>query len=97
MPTYIVFADYTEKGLANIKESPVRLDAVRKLAADHGGEVKAFYLMTGEHDILTIIEGPNDDTVARLLLTISSEGNVRTQSYRAFEEQDFRQIVQSLP
>ncbi len=97
MPTYIVFADYTDQGLNSIKHSPDRLDAVRKLVADHGGEVKAFYLLMGEHDIMSIIEVPNDDTAARLLLTISGEGNIRTKSYKAFDEDEFRGIVGSLP
>ncbi|MAG97848.1 MAG: GYD family protein [Rhodospirillaceae bacterium] len=97
MPTYVVFADYTNKGIANIKDAPDRLDAVRKLVADHGGEVKAFYLMLGDHDIMTIIDAPNDDTAAKLLLTIGGEGNVRTKSYKAFEEDEFRSIVKSLP
>ncbi len=96
MPTYIVFADYTDKGIANIKDSPDRLDAVRKLVADHGGEVKAIYLMMGDHDIVTIIDAPNDDTAARLLLTIGAEGNIRTKSYKIFDEDEFRSIVASL-
>ena len=96
MATYIVFADYTEQGLANIKQSPDRLDAVRKLVADHGGEIKSIYLMMGEHDIMTVMEAPNDDTAAKLLLTISAEGNIRTKSYKAFTEDEFRSIVGSL-
>ncbi len=97
MPTYIVFADYTDKGIAAIKDAPDRLDAVRKLVADHGGELKAFYLLLGEHDIMSIIDVPNDDTAARLLLTISGEGNIRTKSFKAFEEDEFRAVVGSLP
>jgi uncharacterized protein with GYD domain len=46
---------------------------------------------------MSIIEVPNDDTAARLLLTISGEGNIRTKSYKAFDEDEFRAIVGSLP
>lgn len=97
MPTYIVFGDYTGQGIANIKDAPDRLDAVGKLVADHGGEVKAFYLMMGDHDFMAIIDAPNDDTAAKLLLTIGGDGNVRTKSYKVFDEDEFRGIVGSLP
>jgi uncharacterized protein with GYD domain len=43
------------------------------------------------------LEAPNDETVARVALTLSSLGNVRTETLRMFTENEYRQIVAGLP
>jgi len=40
MPTYISLLRYTEEGAKNIKESPARLDAAKKLFQSMGAELK---------------------------------------------------------
>jgi len=68
MATYISLLKYTEKGAANIKESPARIDAARKLFQSMGAELKQWYLVMGQYDAVVIAEGPDDDTVAKILL-----------------------------
>ncbi|HET6267336.1 MAG TPA: GYD domain-containing protein [Acidobacteriota bacterium] len=97
MPTYISLLNYTEQGISKIKESPSRLDAARALFKQHGSELKAFYLTMGGMDAVAIVEAPNDETVAKVLLTLGSKGNVRTTTSRAFTEEEYRKVVGSLP
>lgn len=97
MPVYVTLANYTDQGIKGVKESPDRLDAIRKLVADHGGEIKSFYLTLGEYDLITVIDAPNDDVIAKLLLTVGADGNVRTTTFRAYTEDEFRSVVASLP
>ena len=97
MAKYIMLLNYTQQGIANIKESPARLDKARDLLQTLGGEVKDFYLTMGSHDIVVVIEAPDDETVAKFVLTAGSHGNVRTTTLKAFSEDQFREIVQSLP
>ena len=47
MATYLISINWTEQGIRNIKESPKRLDAVKKTLKDLGGEAKAFYMAQG--------------------------------------------------
>ena len=47
MVTYIMLLNWTDQGIKNVKDSPKRLDAVKKLAKDMGGEVKSFYMTLG--------------------------------------------------
>ena len=96
MPTYISLLNYTEQGIKNIKESPARLDAARDLFKTMGAELKAFYLVSGEYDAVCITEAPDGDTLAKVMLTLGSKGNVRTKTFRAFTEDEFRKIVSSL-
>ena len=97
MSTYILLINYTQQGIENIKESPARLDKARDLLQTLGGEVKDFYLTMGSHDIVVVIEAPDDETVAKFVLTAGSHGNVRTTTLKAFSEDQFREIVQALP
>ncbi|MCI0444029.1 GYD domain-containing protein [bacterium] len=97
MPTYISLLRYTEQGIKNIKESPARLDGVRDLFKTLGADLKAFYLVTGKYDAVCISEAPDDATVGKLLLSLGSKGNVRTETFRAFTEDEFRKIVAALP
>jgi uncharacterized protein with GYD domain len=63
---------------------------------DAGGELKAFYMTMGAHDLVIIVEASNDDVVAKLLLSIGARGNVRTTTLRAFTEAETRKIIVSL-
>ena len=97
MATYITLVNFTQKGIENIKESPKRLEAAKKAFKGMGAELKEFYLVMGRYDIILVTEAPNDETVAKIALTLGSLGNVRTESFRAFKEDEYRKIVSSLP
>ena len=96
MATYVSLVRYTEQGIRNIKESPNRLDAAKKLFQAAGGELKQFYLAMGKYDIVFIAEAPDDETAARIALSLGSLGNVRTETLRVFTEPEFRKIIGSL-
>lgn len=97
MPTYISLLRFTEQGVQNIKESPARLDAARSAFKAVGAELKAFYLTMGQYDAVVISEGPGDETAAKLALAIGSQGAIRTETLRAFTEDEYRSIIASLP
>ncbi|HEX9687226.1 MAG TPA: GYD domain-containing protein [Burkholderiales bacterium] len=96
MSTFILLLNYTDQGIRNIKESPKRVDAARALARKHGAELKDFYLTMGTHDVVTIVEAPSDEAVAKFVLATGALGNVRTTTLKAFSEADFRKIVGAL-
>ncbi len=97
MPTYINLLRYTQKGIENIKEGPARLDAAKQAYKAMGCEIKSFYLVIGQYDAVVISEAPNDEAVANLALAIGSKGNVRTETLRAYTEDEYRKLVSSLP
>ena len=97
MATYISLINYTDQGVRDIKDAPKRLTAAKKLLASMGGKVKAIYLTLGGYDIVSIAEAPDDETIAKFVLTLAAAGNVRTTTLKAFPEADFRKIIQALP
>lgn len=97
MASYIILGRYTEQGVRNIKEGPQRVEAARRAIEAAGGKMAAFYLTLGQYDFVVVAEGPDDETVARVLLGIASAGNIKTETLRAFTEEEFRRIVAGLP
>ncbi|MDB6043131.1 MAG: hypothetical protein JWM63_1682 [Gammaproteobacteria bacterium] len=96
MSTYISLLRYTQKGIESIKESPGRLDAARKTFEKIGAKLKDFYLVCGQYDAVVISEAPDDATAAKASLSLATPGNVRTETFRAFTEEEFRKIVTGL-
>jgi uncharacterized protein with GYD domain len=96
MPTYISLLRWTQQGAANVKDSPKRLDAGREAFKKIGVEIKDTYLLMGRYDLLCVIEGPDDDTVARALLSLGSQGNVQTETMKAWNEDQYRKITGSI-
>src|SRR5437667_3443139 len=96
MPTYISLIRFTQKGVETIREGPKRLDMAKQAFRDAGAELKAFYLVTEQYDAVAISEVPNDETVAKLSLRTAALDNVRTETLRAFNEDEYRKIVASI-
>ena len=80
MPTYITLGRWTQQGIEKIRESPARLEAFKQLVKSAGGEVKAFYMVTGRYDILAVTEAPSDDVMAKVVLARASKGWIRTET-----------------
>jgi uncharacterized protein with GYD domain len=96
MPTYIILANFTDQGIRNVKQTSKRADAFKKEAEKRGVTAKDFYWTMGQYDIVVTVEAPNDETVTELLFSLCSLGNVRTQTLRAFSQQEVTQITKKL-
>lgn len=97
MATYISLINYTDQGIAKVKESPGRLNAAKGLAKSLGGEITSFFLTMGAYDMVAISEFPDDTAAAKFALTLGGAGSVRTTTLRAFPEAEYRDIIGSLP
>jgi len=97
METYVILGKYTEKGAANIKQGPARLEAARKAVEAAGGKWLGFYLTMGQYDYVLITQAPNAQVAASVLMATGAQGNVSTQTMRAFTEEEFKGLVASLP
>lgn len=59
MPTFISLISYTDQGIRNVKDSPGRLGAARKMLQEMGGNLKEAYLTMGRYDLVVISEAPD--------------------------------------
>ena len=96
MATYIVLLNFTDQGIRNAKETTKRADAARELAKKFGITAKEFYWTLGNYDVVAIFEAPDDASMTALGLNIGMAGNVRSQTLRAFSQDDMKGILAKL-
>ncbi|HMF76865.1 MAG TPA: GYD domain-containing protein [Bryobacteraceae bacterium] len=96
MPTYIAMLKWTPRGLQNIKQSPSRLEAARKGFEAVGAKMKEFYMVTGQYDMIAVIDAADEAALAKAVLGATSQGNITSETCRAFTEEEYRQIIDGL-
>ena len=96
MPQFVTLVRFTQQGISKIKESPSRLDAAKKAAESAGGKMLAWYLTMGQYDAVLISEFPSDEACAKFTLSAGQLGNISTETLKAFPEEDYRKIIESL-
>ena len=97
MPTYVTLIHYTEQGIKTFNDLPARLEETRKVGEPLGANVVAYYLTMGRYDAIIVTEAPDDETVAKLVLAAGARGNSRTETLRAFTEDEAKKIASELP
>ena len=96
MPVYVMLANWTDQGVRTIEDNPKRVDAARKSLEDMGGKFISVHMTMGAYDMIVTYDAPDDAVAARFTLLLGKQGNVRTQSLKAFPEEAYRQIVNTL-
>ena len=96
MTTFITLIRYTQQGVQNMKENPIRLDRVREALEAAGGEFKGFYLTMGRYDAVVITEIPDDREYMKTIMKMAAAGTVQTETLRAFPEDESREIISDL-
>lgn len=96
MPTYISLLKWTDQGIQNVKDSPKRLDDFKSALKAVGGKLVGCYLTMGRYDMVFIIESPSDEISAVLNLSTASHGSIKTETMKAFTEDEYRGIISKI-
>jgi uncharacterized protein with GYD domain len=97
MPTYIGLFKLTDKGIQNIKNAPGRIEEAFKAVEAMGGKLIDFYAVMGEYDYVGIAEFPSDEAQMTFALGLSSRGDTRGITLKAFSKEEFTKMVEKLP
>jgi uncharacterized protein with GYD domain len=89
MPTYVLLSTLTPEGRKTVKERPNRITEVNKEIEKLGAKVITQYAVLGPYDFATIIEAPNNETVARVSAELGSRGTVQILSMPAMSVETF--------
>ena len=93
MPIYVTLLQFTEKGILHVKDTVKRSEAYRKRAKKHGATVKEIIWTQGGHDIVTIVEAPDDETASAFILSADELGNVRSETLRGFTAAEMEKLL----
>jgi uncharacterized protein with GYD domain len=89
MPTYIMLTTLTPEGVQTVKNNPSRIQEVNKEVEQMGATVKAQWATLGHVDFISIIEAPDEGTMARVSLELGSRGTGRYETLGAIPIDDF--------
>jgi uncharacterized protein with GYD domain len=93
MPTYIALIDWTEQGVRGFKDSVDRYEAASSALEGMGVRFTDVYWTLGTHDIVALVDAPDDETLAAGLLVVAGQGNIRTTTLRAFSRDEMRSVI----
>lgn len=93
MPTYISLISWTDQGVRSFKDTVDRAKSAAQAAERMGGRLKDTYWTVGEYDIVSIAEFPDDESGTAFLLALGSQGNIRTNTLRAFNAEEMSEII----
>jgi uncharacterized protein with GYD domain len=97
MATYLVLSQYRGKGSEDAEQALKELTESRQMSAAMGVQIKAIYMLMGaNYDFACIAEAPDDMAMAKLALALTAQGVVRTQTMRAFTEDEFKRMIESM-
>lgn len=96
MPTYVILVNLTDQGARTMQDLGRRIENARATFSAHGATMKQLYFAMGIYDYVVIADAPDDATITRVSLAVSGQGNVRTNSFRVFTEEEALKLVEGL-
>jgi uncharacterized protein with GYD domain len=93
MTSFVVLFNWTDQGIKNYKDSPGRVEAASKEMEKSGVRIKEIFWTLGPHDLVAILEAPDDEKLTTALLALGAQGNVRSTTLRAYTREEFAQLT----
>jgi uncharacterized protein with GYD domain len=93
MPRYVVLIDWTEQGVRGFRDTLDRYEEANSQLEALGVRLTDTYWTLGSHDIVTIVDASDDESLAAGLLALASAGNIRTTTLRAFSADEMRSVI----
>ncbi|MCE5295570.1 MAG: GYD domain-containing protein [Euryarchaeota archaeon] len=93
MPEYVVLSRLTSNGSKTLKTKPSRLKEVNKEIEKMGAKVVQQYALLGKYDFLTILDAPDNETVAKVMVDLGSRGTLETTTLAALPIDDFLKVL----
>jgi uncharacterized protein with GYD domain len=97
MATFITTIHFTEQGTKTVRDTCKRSEAFKATAKKMGVKVSGIYWTLGAFDGVIVFEAPDEATATAAMLHLSSLGNIRTQTGRAFDAAEMQKILGLLP
>ncbi|MDE3137982.1 MAG: GYD domain-containing protein [Acidobacteriota bacterium] len=95
MPKFLVEASYTPEGLKGLmKEGGTgRREAIAAAAKSLGGKVEGMYFAFGKHDVVVIMDIPDNVTAAAMALAVNASGGAVTRTTTLLTPEEVDQAI----
>ncbi|HEX9966901.1 MAG TPA: GYD domain-containing protein [Solirubrobacterales bacterium] len=88
MPTYVMLTNLTSEGVKTLKNNPGRVAEVNKEVEQIGARVISQYATLGQYDFVTVVEAPDEKTMAKVSVELGSRGTMTSQTLAALPAED---------
>jgi uncharacterized protein with GYD domain len=93
MPIYISLIKWTDQGRTKTTGLPDRVAEVNKRIESLGGKTVGNWFTMGRFDQVAVVEAPDDETAAKMLVTVAERGNAITETLRGFTMDEMRGLL----
>jgi uncharacterized protein with GYD domain len=88
MPIYVMLTNLTPEGVRTLKNNPNRVSEVNKEVEQIGAKVVSQYATLGQYDFVTIVEAPDDKTMAKVSVELGSRGTMTSETMAALPSEE---------
>lgn len=93
METYVFLLKWTDQGLQQAANSVERLTRTVEAMEAFGVRIFETYWTVGPYDLVLVAECPDAETAHAVSIDMSSRGNIRSTTMRAFDRSDMDRVV----
>ncbi len=97
MPAFVTLIRWTDQGIREVKDTVARSRQLIAALEKMGGKATGVYYTQGRYDLVCVGELPDAETAMAFAVTMSKEGNVRTETLRAFSLEEVEKILKKVP
>jgi uncharacterized protein with GYD domain len=83
MALFVMLTNLTPDGVKTLKSNPNRVGEVNKEVEQIGAKVVAQYATLGQYDFVTIVEAPDEKTMAKVSVELGSRGTMSSETMAA--------------
>lgn len=88
MPTFLMLTNLTAEGVRTLKNNPARLTEANREVEQMGVKVLSQYATLGQYDFVTVVEAPDEQTMAKVSVELGSRGTMTSQTLAAIPADD---------
>lgn len=93
MALFVMLTNLTPDGVKTLKSNPNRVGEVNKEVEQIGAKVIAQYATLGEYDFVTIVEAPDEKTMAKVSVELGSRGTMTSETMAAMPSEDLASVL----
>jgi len=88
MPTFLMLTNLTAEGVRTLKNHPGRIAEVNSEVEQMGVKVISQYATLGQYDFVSVVEAPDEQTMAKVSVELGSRGTMTSQTLAAIPAED---------
>jgi uncharacterized protein with GYD domain len=99
MAKFMVLGNYSAQGAAGVIEhgGTARVNAIKALCKQIGGKLESCYFSFGDHDIVAVIDAPDNVSMAAASLAVAASGIVSMKTVVLLSPKEMDEAAAQVP